>query len=194
MALGANCSGTERLPLLVIGTAAMPVPFRANAHLVHWVGDAERQPVDPVFHYAHTKKGWMAGAVFRAWLRELDERMRTANRSILLLVDNMSSHRVGDIGLTNVRLEFLPKNTTSVLQPMDQGVIKATKDFIYAMRDERDYGFYCQDVFSLPLVDLFTACQWCAASFRKVTAATIKNAWAKANIVPDRSKIASICF
>jgi len=145
-----------------------------------------------MFHYAHSKKGWMNGAIFRAWLRELDERMRTQKRHILMLVDNVSSHQVGDIGLTNVNLDFLPKNTTSVLQPMDQGIIKATKDHVYHKRDKRDYDFYAQGTFSLPAVDLFTACEWCAAGFDQLSVATIKNAWLKAGIVVDRLKITNI--
>lgn len=72
----------------------------------------------------------MTGAISRAWLGELDERMCGEKRRILLLVDNVSSHQIGDIGLTNVNLDFLPKNTTSVLRPMDQGIIRATKYYI----------------------------------------------------------------
>lgn len=124
----------------------------------------------------------MTGDIFRSWLLELDQRMRAENRSILLLVDNVSSHQVGNIDLTNVRLEFLPKNTTAVLQPMDQGVIKATKDYIYTLRDERDYNYYEQGIFVLPAVDLFTACKWCVAAFHMLSTTTIRNAWRKAGI------------
>ena len=44
---------------------------------------------------------------------------------MLLFVDNASSHP--DIKLSNVRIKFLPPNTTAELQPMDQGVIRAFK-------------------------------------------------------------------
>lgn len=46
-------SGTERLPLLIIGTSAMPVPFRAKADYIHWVDNKERAVDKPLFHYAH---------------------------------------------------------------------------------------------------------------------------------------------
>ena len=45
---------------------------------------------------------------------------------VLLLVDNAGGHLV-DLYHNGVQIEFLPPNTTSLLQPMDQGVIHAFK-------------------------------------------------------------------
>ena len=45
---------------------------------------------------------------------------------VLLLVDNAGGHSV-DLHHEGVQIEFLPPNTTSLLQPMDQGVIRAFK-------------------------------------------------------------------
>jgi len=39
-----------------------------------------------------------------------------------MLADNCAAHAV-DVQLTNVKLAFLPPNTTSLAQPMDQGII-----------------------------------------------------------------------
>lgn len=39
-------------------------------------------------------------------------------------MDNAACHLV-DIILSNVRLQYFPPNTTSVLQPLDQGIIRA---------------------------------------------------------------------
>ena len=47
-------------------------------------------------------------------------------RKIALLIDNWPAHPSAS-DLTNVQLIFLPPNTTSVLQPMDQGVIRSLK-------------------------------------------------------------------
>ena len=47
-------------------------------------------------------------------------------RKIALLIDNCPAHPSVS-NLTNVQLVFLPPNTTSVLQPMDQRVIKSLK-------------------------------------------------------------------
>ena len=42
-----------------------------------------------------------------------------------MFVDNCSSHP--DIEASDIKLVFLPPNTTSKLQPMDGGVIQAVK-------------------------------------------------------------------
>ncbi|XP_068216342.1 tigger transposable element-derived protein 1-like [Palaemon carinicauda] len=45
---------------------------------------------------------------------------------ILLLMDNAGGHAT-DLSREGVQVEFLPPNTTSLIQPMDQGVIRAFK-------------------------------------------------------------------
>ncbi len=49
--------------------------------------------------------------------------MRRKRRKILLFIDNAPSLVIEH--LSNVTVKFLPANTTSVLQPLDQGIIKA---------------------------------------------------------------------
>ncbi|XP_064093830.1 tigger transposable element-derived protein 1-like [Macrobrachium nipponense] len=45
---------------------------------------------------------------------------------ILLLMDNAGGHAT-DLSHEGIQVEFLPPNTTSLIQPMDQGVIRAFK-------------------------------------------------------------------
>ena len=47
------------------------------------------------------------------------------NRKILVILDNFSGHRISD--LTNIKLCFLPPNTTAILQPLDLGIIRSFK-------------------------------------------------------------------
>ncbi|POM60260.1 hypothetical protein PHPALM_30901 [Phytophthora palmivora] len=63
-------------------------------------------------------KRWMTGLIFREWLLNLDRNMRAANRHVLLVIDNASCHSMGDVVCTNIRVEFLPPNTTTFLQPI----------------------------------------------------------------------------
>jgi DDE superfamily endonuclease. len=52
-------------------------------------------------------------------------------RSVLLLMDNFSAHLQG-VELTpppsNIRIQWLPTNTTNIYQPLDQGIIKYVED------------------------------------------------------------------
>jgi hypothetical protein len=47
------------------------------------------------------------------------------NRKISAIIDNCPGYP--NLKLSNIRVEFLPLSTTSVTQPMDQGVIKCFK-------------------------------------------------------------------
>jgi len=55
-------------------------------------------------------------------VRRVINKMRSKKRKIIMLCDNCAAH-AGDIQLTNVKLAFLPPNMTSLIQPMDQGII-----------------------------------------------------------------------
>jgi hypothetical protein len=71
--------------------------------------------------YLNSAKAWMTGTLFQRVLSEFDGDMRRQNRHVILLVDNFSGHHIDDDAFTNVKIKFLPPNTTSKLQPCDQG-------------------------------------------------------------------------
>lgn len=48
-------------------------------------------------------------------------------RNVLLLMDNCPAHAAGSLDIDNVKVEFLPPGTTSKLQPLDGGIIRAFK-------------------------------------------------------------------
>ena len=55
--------------------------------------------------------------------------MVTKGRKVLLFLDNALSHpKLLQEGLKNIKIEFLPMNTTSRLQPCDAGIIKTFKN------------------------------------------------------------------
>ena len=77
--------------------------------------------------YAANQKSWMTNDLFHGWLLDLDKSMRKQKRKILLFIDNAPCH--GSLELENIKLLFFPPNCTSVLQPLDQGIIKSFKVF-----------------------------------------------------------------
>lgn len=109
-----SCSATgEKLRPLIIGKSENPRCFRGTN--IHALG------VD----YYFNKKAWMTSVIFVDWLQKLNNKFKLQNRKIILFIDNCSSHSI--ITLSNIKLQLLPKNTTSHLQPCDAGIIQAVK-------------------------------------------------------------------
>ena len=75
-----------------------------------------------VIGYRSQNKSWMDSILFEEWVREIDRRFTAEGKKIALVVDNCPAHPSID-NLVSVDLIFLPPNTTSKLQPMDQGVM-----------------------------------------------------------------------
>lgn len=124
----ANMSGTDKKKLLVIGKSKNPRCFK----------NVKALPVD----YDHSRKAWMTSDIFTKFISKWEKQLRRENRRILLLIDNCSAHPE-ITGLTNIRIEFLLPNATSVIQPMDQGVIRSfkchfRKQLILMLLDRRD--------------------------------------------------------
>ena len=79
-------------------------------------------------HYFSNKKAWMNGEILSKVLKRHDRKMKLQNRNVLLFLDNATSHQESiQKSLTNIKLVFLPKNTTSRLQPLVARIIRAFK-------------------------------------------------------------------
>lgn len=88
-------------------------------------------------HWKSNNKAWMTGKIFEDWFLncfcvEAETYCKSENIAfkILLILDNAPSHppHLADLH-PNVKVIFLPPNTTSLIQPMDQGVIAAFKRY-----------------------------------------------------------------
>ena len=107
----ANMTGSDKAKLLVIWKSKKPCCFK---HI-----DLDTLPVT----YRTNKNAWMTSVLFQDCILKWDAALMKERCKILLLVDNCTAHPAMDT-LHNIRLKFLPANTTSLIQPMDQGVIK----------------------------------------------------------------------
>lgn len=69
----------------------------------------------------------MTGENFNAYLKWFDRNVASRHQQkVVLLVDNCPAHKMeSNLKWTNV--VFLPPNVTSIVQPMDQGIIKTLK-------------------------------------------------------------------
>ena len=79
----------------------------------------------------------MTFEIYQKWHQNFNSKMRRQNHQVLLLLDNAPSHPK-DVNVTNVKLVFIPVNTTSMLQPPDQEIIKTVKQSI-----ENDFCSLC---------------------------------------------------
>eukprot|EP00731_Ephydatia_muelleri_P034134 Em0048g10a len=117
-----------------------------------------------------------------------------------MLRDNASSHGVADTLLTkvgsldafrlsNLLLLFLPPNCTSVVQPLDQGIIAAFKAHYKGklaryMVQQYDIDS-SQDLQALSLkTNLKQAIIWFVAAWQELSVTTILNCWCKSRVLP----------
>ncbi|XP_030069561.1 tigger transposable element-derived protein 4-like [Microcaecilia unicolor] len=120
-----NMDGGEKLEPLVIGKSKQPRCFK----------NVKRLPVS----YRANANSWMTWDLWKQWLKDLNTRMRAQKRPILLLCDNSAAHNA-PARLSHVKLVFLPPNTTSLIQPLDQGIIANFKAHYRALLLRRLMG------------------------------------------------------
>lgn len=72
----------------------------------------------------HNRKAWMTTAIFQTVITKLDQDLRLQGRSAVLVLDNATCHNTAGLEVTSLELCFLLKNTTSHLQPLDEGIIR----------------------------------------------------------------------
>src|SRR5215469_1845088 len=99
----------EKRDLLVTGKSKNPRCFKGVRSL----------PVD----YYSNANSWITSVIFNNWLVKWDLELK---QKIVLLVDNCTAHTNNSL-LKNIKVIFLPANTTSLIQPCDKGNIRAFK-------------------------------------------------------------------
>lgn len=175
VAFTVNADGSEKLEPWVIGKSKNPRCFKhLNRNLLRVT-------------YRYNKSKWMTGIICEEYLQWLDNRMQ--GRKVLLLMDNFSGHELGVQlvggleGLQNVRIAWLPANTTSFWQPLDQGIIASFK--LHYRRQWVAYYLRQLDVDKDPnkTISLLKAIQWTRVSWAEyVTPSTVERCFWKSTI------------
>lgn len=108
-----NSVGEKENPI-IIGNAKRPRVFgRLDVEKLYGI------------YWRHNRTSWMTATIFEEILKMFNRKMKLQHRKVLLFLDNATCHP--SISLSNVKLLFLPANTTSCCQPLDQGIINAFK-------------------------------------------------------------------
>jgi hypothetical protein len=117
----------------------------------------------------------MTSDIFKQYVSKWNELLK--NKKKLCLVDNCPAHlRIEN--LSNIKLVFFPPNATSVLQPMDTGVIKSFKAYfrqflVLQLIDRQEQGLNDK-------VSILDAIYLIKDAWDTVTPATVSNCFRKA--------------
>ena len=161
----ANAVG-EKLPMFVIGKAKNPRCFKNIKFLP--------------CRYRNQQKSWMDSMLFEEWVMEIDRKFHAEGRKVALIIDNCPAHpEVQNLKAT--KLFFLPPNTTSQTQPMDQGVIRSLKAS-YRKRVVRKTIQSIEKNKSLPKISLLQGMQMLVSAWEAVTVTTVVNCFRKSKI------------
>ena len=109
-------------------------------------------------------------------------------RKLALLIDNCPAHPSFS-DLTNVQLVFLPPDTTSVLQPMDQGVIRGLIAHYWG-KVVRRLCSALDKTKTLPKISIIQAMKILVPSWEAVSAQAIVNCFRIAGITPEAQNAA----
>nr|XP_022910254.1 tigger transposable element-derived protein 1-like [Onthophagus taurus] len=117
-----NASGDRMLKPLLVNRALKPRSMKGvnlDTLSVHWTAN---------------KKAWVTREIFNEWfvkhfIPEVRRYMsdKSLEFKVLLIIDNAPGHP--HIEHPNVEFCFLPPNTTSLIQPLDQGIIATFKTY-----------------------------------------------------------------
>ena len=179
-----NMTGSEKRPLVVIGKSKSPRCFPK---------DQSKLPVTYKFSY----NAWMTGDIFRAWLKQWDSSLRLEEREIALVLDNCSAHpRDVSDELTNIRLYFLPPNTTSIIQPLDMGIIKTWKGCYRSLINRRIIASLDADLNLTAAsvsksINLLQSINYAADAWQKIKPLSISNCYRKAGFAAESVRPAS---
>ncbi|GFS86403.1 tigger transposable element-derived protein 6 [Trichonephila clavipes] len=155
--------GSEKITPLVIRQSAKPRCFKGINSF----------PTK----YRSNKKAWMTTELFNEWLVQLNSDMKREKRHILLFLDNCTVHNNAP-PLSNVKLQFSPPNSTSKLQPLDQGIIHNFKTF-YRREVVKSVFYNLENQQNVTTISILTALIMIDKAWRAVTPWTIHSCFKK---------------
>ena len=127
--------------------------------------------------YFSQKKAWMSSEILDKILTSINRKLSSQSRTVLLLMDNLVCHHEQfNNKYSNVKIIFLPPNTTSKLKPLDLGIIQNFNThyrhflllFVLAKFDQ------CNNASEVAKsVNLLIAIRWIARAWEEVSAITI---------------------
>ncbi|GFS95470.1 tigger transposable element-derived protein 6 [Trichonephila clavipes] len=160
--------GSEKITPLVIGKSGKPRCFKGINSF----------PTK----YRSNNKAWITTELFNEWLVSLNSDMKREKRHILLFFDNCTVHNNAP-PLSKVKLQFSPSNSTSKLQPLDQGIINNFKTF-YRCEVVKSILDNLENQQHITTISILTALIMIDKAWRAVTPLTIHSCFKKSGFLP----------
>jgi hypothetical protein len=173
-----NMDGSSKERLMVIGHAERPRCFQGV--------DMSTLPVT----YRNNKTAWMTCVLFKEFVDELNKKCVRLKRRILLIIDNCSAHAsVQDVAYSNVKIELLPPNVTSLLQPCDGGIIKTMKaiyrrNLVSKQLAHVEASLSRGEKPQLPVINVRDAIELIHEAHGDLKGMTVANCWRHVGLVP----------
>ena len=128
-----------------------------------------------------SKNAWMTGEIHHQIMSKLNNEMRLSNHHTLYVCDNASRYQVREY--SHIKFLMLPPNATSIMQPLDQGIIlsakrrykkKLAERYLACVENNKDANSL------LKALDIVQATNMIAASWRETSSTIILNCFCKA--------------
>ena len=162
-----NMDGSDHRKLSVIGKSKTPHCLQKKYKM---------QVKDMSVDWYASKNAWMTGEIHHQIMSKLNNEMRLSNHHILYVCDNASSHQVREY--SHIKFLMLPPNATSIMQPLDQGIILSAKrrykKKLACVENNKDANSL------LKALDIVQATNMITASWRETSSTIIQNCFRKA--------------
>lgn len=174
----ANASGTVKLRPLIIGKSKKPRAFKnVNINCL------------PVM-YTNQRSAWMDCTIFKDWffkefvpVVEATLKKKNLPRKAILLIDNAPSHPdITELSSGDIKAYFFPPNVTSLIQPLDQGVLETLKrnyrkKLLQFLIQNLDEGNTVTE--ALKKITVKDAVIWSSMAWDEVKKSTLQKSWRK---------------
>jgi hypothetical protein len=122
----------------------------------------------------------MMTEIFCSFVHSLDTQMGTQNRKIILFVDNCAAHPKDTSFLRNVKVVWYSANCTSMLQPLDLGIIHSLKAYYRKSLVQTSICLMESGKEVKKKINILEAMHYIMAAWQQVSQQTIQNCFHKA--------------